>query len=251
MTAWKGFKELIVIDKVQEDDVTTSLYLKDLSGQELPHYQPGQFISVRVKTGEEEVSQARAYSLSSKSNGDYYRISIKKEDMGAVSPLLCDEVKAGDMLLSSAPVGKFYLKESVKPAILIGGGIGITPMLAMAQSLENVSRPVYFVYSTKNQNFHSFKDEILELKENFDNVNSTIFYTRPLGTEVEGKDYDVSGRISKEWMQENLPLHGDFYFCGPVPFMKTIYHNLVELGVDTESIHFEMFAPGVDITKRD
>lgn len=41
----------------------------------------------------------------------------------------------------------------------------------------------------------------------------------------------------------------EFYFCGPVEFMRTVYHYLSELGVGVEKIHYELFAPGEDITK--
>jgi len=248
--AWKGFKELFVFDKIQEDEVTTSLYLKEVNGEELPPYIGGQFISVRVKNGD-SLSPARAYSLSSTYHKEFYRISIKKEEMGLVSPMLCEDVQIGDTLLSTAPAGKFYLKESDRPAVFIGGGIGVTPMLAMAQDLENKTRPVHFVYSTKNSRFHSLKEEIAELKNHGEHLTSTIFYTRPLETEVEGVDYDKRGRISRAWMQEQFPIDADFYFCGPIPFMKTIYHNLVKMGVNPENINYELFEGGVDITKQE
>lgn len=66
MTTWKGFKELLVVDKVQEDDVTTSLYLKDVDGNTLPSYLPGQFITVKVKINDQKkVSQERIHYLPS------------------------------------------------------------------------------------------------------------------------------------------------------------------------------------------
>lgn len=251
MTTWKGFKELLVVDKIQEDDVTTSLYLKDVDGNALPSYLPGQFITVKVKINENETSKPRAYSLSSKYKGDYYRISIKREEFGAVSPLLCDKVEKGDLLLSTAPAGKFVLQDNERAAVFIGGGIGVTPMLAMAEALEGTDRKAHLLYSTRNSNFHSFQEEIKAISDHYHNVDTNIFYTRPLEGEVEGKDYDVCGRISKEWMQKNLPLDADFYFCGPVPFMKTMYHNIVSLGVSEEHIYYEFFEPGIDITKLD
>lgn len=250
MAAWKGFKELLVFDKVKEDDVTTSLYLKEINGEELPSYLPGQFISVRVKNGE-ELSPARAYSLSSNYRKDYYRISIKIEEKGLVSPMLCEQVQVGDTLMCTAPVGKFYLKESDKPAIFFGGGIGVTPMLAMAQELEHSERPVHFIYCAKNQKFVSFKEEIKELAKIGDRVKTTLIFSDPLDTEVEGVDYDMRGRITEEWIAKNLPLDGEFYFCGPVPFMKSLYHKLTDLGVSPEFINYELFAGGVDITVRD
>lgn len=50
-------------------------------------------------------------------------------------------------------------------------------------------------------------------------------------------------------MDENLPKDGEFYFCGPVPFMKAVYDNLLELGIEKENINYELFGPGADFTK--
>jgi len=50
-------------------------------------------------------------------------------------------------------------------------------------------------------------------------------------------------------MMENLPRDGEFYFCGPVPFMKVVYHNLISMDIEKEYINFEMFESGTDITK--
>lgn len=250
MTAWKGFKELEVVDTVKEDEVTTSFYLKERNGEPLPDYLPGQFITVKFQQENGETCKPRAYSLSTSYRGNFYRISVKREADGDVSKILCDQVKPGDMLLCTRPVGHFYLHENERPAVFIGGGIGITPMIAMAEALDD-NRQGYLLYSTRNNDFHSFQEEIEQLAKERENITATVFYTRPQEGEKEGEDYDVKGRISEQWMKDHLPLEADFYFCGPVPFMKQMYHNLVELGVDKERIFYESFEAGVDITVLD
>ena len=82
------------------------------------------------------------------------------------------------------------------------------------------------------------------------NIKLTTIYTRPLDNDKLNEDFDVQGRITKQWMENNLPKDGDFYFCGPVEFMRTIYKNLESMGVETNHINYELFAPGVDITKQ-
>lgn len=245
---WKGFKDFLVYKTVKEDEVVTSFYLKSLDGSKLPEFVAGQFITVRIKNEDNTFTKPRQYTLSMNSNEEFYRISVKREENGYLSKKLCDEIKEGDNLQITAPLGNFILKDSEKPLVLIGGGIGITPMLTMAYDAINSNRKIYFIYSIPNATHHSFREEIEKLNNN-NNFKSTVFYTRPLETEKPGEDFDIKGRISKEWMIENLPKDGDFYFCGPVLFMKTVYHNLIAMGIEKENINFEMFEAGVDITK--
>lgn len=244
---WKGFKDFLVYKTVKEDEVVTSFYLKSLDGSKLPEFIAGQFITVRIKNEDNTFTEPRQYTLSMNSNEEFYRISVKREENGYLSRRLCDEIKAGDNLQITAPLGNFILKNSEKPLVLIGGGIGITPMLTMSYDAVNSDRKIYYVYSIPNSTHHSFKKETEKLHNN--NFKSTVFYTRPKETEKLGKDFDVQGRISKKWMKDNLPKDGEFYFCGPISFMKTIYSNLISIGIGKENINFEMFESGVDITK--
>lgn len=245
---WKGFKDFLVFKTVKEDEAVTSFHLKSLDGNKLPEFIAGQFITVRIKNEDNTFTKPRQYTLSMNSNEEFYRISVKREEYGYLSKKLCDEIKEGDNLQITAPLGNFILNDSEKPLVLIGGGIGITPMLTMAYDAINSNREIYFIYSIPNETHHSFREEIAKLNNN-NNFKSTVFYTRPIETEKLGEDFDIKGRISKEWMMDNLPNDGDFYFCGPVPFMKTVYHNLISLGIEKENINFEMFEAGVDITK--
>ena len=246
---WKGFKDLIVFDKKKEDELVTSFYLKSADGLELAKHIPGQFIAIRVEVEDGKYSKTRQYTLSMDSNEDYYRVSIKREEEGNVSKLLCDTINIGDKIQGSIPMGKFVLKENDKPLVLIGGGIGITPMLSMAYATVGTSRKVKLVYSLANSNHHSFEEEIDELVKKNSNIELTTIYTRPLEKDKLNEDFDVQGRITMQWMENNLPKDGEFYFCGPIEFMRTIYKGLISMGVEKDYINYELFAPGEDITK--
>ena len=145
-------------------------------------------------------------------------------------------------------MGRFVLKEGNEPVVLIGGGIGITPMLSMAYATKGTDRKVKLVYSTKNSEYHAFKDELskLNIEENIDLIQ---IYTRPLEEDKENVDFDFKGRINKDWIANNLPMDGEFYFCGPIEFMRTVYKSLESLGIEKSRINFELFAAGEDITK--
>lgn len=237
---WKGFKKATVLKIVQEDENVKSFYLKLADESSIPSFTAGQFIAVRVKNEDGSYTKVRQYTLSTNYREEYYRISVKREVEGNLSKKLCDEIKEGDTIEITSPMGNFVLKESERPLVLLGGGIGVTPMLAMAYDTMGKEREVQFIYSIPNGKNHSFKGEIEEIGK-YPNVKNTIFYTRPTEGEKIGFKFDKKGRISKLWMEENLPKDGEFYFCGPVPFMKEIYSNLIEMKISEEQINYEMF----------
>ncbi|WP_242945918.1 FAD-binding oxidoreductase [Clostridium sp. DSM 8431] len=247
--AWKGFKNFIVYDKVQEDENVTSFYLKLEDNEPLPKAIPGQFIAVKIPKKDNKFSKVRQYTLSMDPEEDFYRISVKIEEEGEVSIDLCRNVQVGDVLLATAPMGKFVLKDNNNTKVLIGGGIGITPMLSMAYATKGTDTKVKLIYSTQNSRYHSFKEEIEKLRDESPNIDFTLVYTRPTEEDKAKGDFDIEGRIDKEWMEKNLTRDGEFYFCGPVPFMRAMYKGLESIGIDKEKINYELFVSGEDITK--
>lgn len=62
------------------------------------------------------------------------------------------------------------------------------------------------------------------------------------------KNFDQEGFIEREWLQTIIPTtEAEFYFCGPVPFMKHINAALIDLGVKQENIHYEFFGPAASL----
>ena len=250
MNKWKGFKDFRVYKKVEENAVISSFYLKPVEEEyKLPDYLPGQFISIRIPMEGGGYSRTRQYTLSNLSNGEYYRISIKREESGNVSKILCDTVQEGDIVQISAPVGKFVLEDEKLPVVLIGGGIGITPMLTMAYEAFNKKRPAQLIYSLPNSEMRVFEKEMELFNAEKSSVQLITFYSRPTEEDKREKKFDIGGGISKGWLKEHIDIDAKFYFCGPIEFMRTMYHYLVEIGVQKENIYYELFAPGEDITK--
>ena len=242
------FKKFIVDKKVKENSMVTSLYLKPLEEGRLIEHKAGQFISVKpIKDGENSKA-IRQYSLSMEPGLDYYRISVKRHDEGLVSRYMHDTIKEGDELDITIPIGKFYLKDSEKPLVLLSGGIGITPMMSMLYKAASSNRQIIFIQAVTNSKDQTFKDEIKKIADQNTNVKTVIFYSNPM-QEVLGKDYDNKGYINIEWIKDNLPKDGDFYFCGPLPFMKSVYDSLKTIGVSTDNINYENFGPSKDLDK--
>lgn len=245
---WAGFRPFVVERRVKESDVITSFYLKPQDGGAISGYLPGQYITVRVKPEHQPYAQIRHYSLSAAPGGDAYRISVKREGgapgkpEGVVSTYLHDQVKEGDVLEISAPAGTFTLDMTQTiPLVLISGGVGLTPMVSMLETVlkEQPERKVTFIHAAINESFHAMREHIEQLDASHDNLKSYICYEKPLGQGFCHK----TGYIDLPWLQEIVSQNSDFYFCGPVPFMSAVNKALKEWGVPEERIHYEFFGP--------
>jgi nitric oxide dioxygenase len=244
---WDGFRSFYVDRKVKESDVITSFYLKPADNKEIADFQPGQYISIKLEIDGEEYTHIRQYSLSDSPGKDYFRISVKREagtpnPDGVVSNYLHDTVTEGEILLVSAPAGDFVLDtQKDTPIVLLSGGVGLTPMLSMLKTVVEVQpeRNVTFIHAAANGDVHALRAEVESL-----NVNTFFFYDSPTEEDRINNRFNVEGYVTQEWLERNLPtLEADFYFCGPLPFMKTINRSLKDLGVGEERIHFEFFGP--------
>lgn len=238
---WRTFKPFTVEKKVEESDVITSFYLKPVDGQKLPSYLPGQYITVRLTVEGEEYTLNRQYSLSQapQDSTEVYRISVKREDEfnpnGKVSTHLHRSVNVGDQVEVSVPAGDFFLDaESATPVTLISGGVGITPMMSMFETIAKVSpeRPVAFLHSARTRSHQAFNERIEELNASLKNASSAVLYSE------EG-----DGFITKEFLEEKVLAGSDIYVCGPTPFMQAILNYLFELGHPVEKVHYEFFGP--------
>jgi nitric oxide dioxygenase len=201
----------------------------------------------------------RQYSLSDAPGKDYYRISVKKESGtdttpgGMVSNYLHEQVSVGTELVISAPAGDFTLDESsTKPLVLLSGGVGITPLLSMLNTVINkgIKREVYFFHGALNSETHAFNEYLQEVVKEHSNVKSFVAYSNPTSADLQSKNFDKEGFITLEDLQKVVPSNeADFYFCGPTPFMKSMNKALGEWNVDPSSIHYEIFGPAESLAE--
>jgi len=258
-SSWNGYRKFTVSRKVEECEETYSYYLTPHNGRPLPPFKPGQYLTFEIKFPNEPKPQVRCYSLSDGSiSDDHYRVTIKRYvradgTPGAVSNYFADQVKEGDILDVKAPSGKFFLDVEVeRPVVLISGGIGITPMLAMARVLAHLrdQREVYFFFGCRNSVDHMFRDEVIALQKNNPNMRLHICYSRPLDVDAQGVAYNHHSRVTVDLMKEVLPSSNyEYYLCGPGPFMDSLVNGLYEWGVPKNDVKFEAFGPATVSSK--
>lgn len=249
---WTGFRKLSVVDKVKESELITSFYLQNSDGTDLPVYLPGQYITVRLPTPDGSTTM-RNYSLSNKPGAGHFRISVKRETgpegQGYVSNLLHDSLSVGDEIEVAPPCGEFYLNPKDKherPLVLLAAGVGITPIISILETALEATpgRQVVLVHGCLNPNVQAFRDDLDELAESHDNLSVHYCYSDLSENEVLTHKNASAGLVSAELVESLIPnRHADYYFCGPKPFMVSIYHELLKWGVPGSQVHFEFFGP--------
>lgn len=250
---WRGFRPFIVDRKVKESDVITSFYLIPQDGAAISSFLPGQYITVKLNIPGEEYIHLRQYSLSDKPGLPYYRISVKREagvndqPDGIVSTYLHDHVQEGDVLEFSAPAGDFTLNiEDTRPVVLISGGVGLTPMVSMLNTVieRQPMRKVYFIHAAQNSKVHAMKQDIAALADEHNQLSVHWCYSDPTEEDLAQKSFDKEGFVTTDWIRDIVQeTSASYYFCGPVPFMKQIYQSLKELGVPQQDVYYEFFGP--------
>ena len=239
--AWSGILKVVQI--VVETPSIKTFRLIDPSGSALPFdYLPGQFMQVEVETTTGEKLK-RAYTIASApTRRAYVELTVKRA--GQVSQHLHDQVKVGDRLKISAPYGDFtFTGMNEESVVLIGGGVGITPLMSVIRYLTDLAWPgeIFFVYGAQSTEEFPFRDELEYLQRRHPNLHVLATMNRSEGTAWFGP----VGQITEQLLQSavpNLPTRR-IHVCGPPPMMAAVKNTLAALGVASDRIHTEAFGP--------
>lgn len=251
---WSGWRNFRVARKQAESEEITSFYLVPADGGDVPAYQPGQYVSVKLFVPILGYSQPRQYSLSAAPGGQSLRISVKRESgddesarpQGMVSNLLHASVQEGDVIEVSPPMGDFVLhQDRDNPVVLISAGVGLTPMVSMLEALSKSApkREVRFIHACRHGGVHAFREHVAKVAAANPRVKAKVHYEFPR-EEDQAHPHEV-GRIELSRLQDLLPNgEADFYVCGPKPFMQAQMAALKAMNVPAERIHAEVFGTG-------
>jgi ferredoxin-NADP reductase len=241
-----GWRRLRVDRRVRESEVITSLHLVPDDATPLPAFAPGQFLTFRIPDGKGG-HQPRNYSLSGDpADAGRWRISVKREPGGLGSGYMHDAMAVGAIVEALGPKGRFTLAEgSRRPVILLAGGVGITPLLAMAHRLaSDGKRAATIVHACENGRVQAFRSELAALALRGPALKVATVLANPDAADRQARAFDFEGLVSVDVLRSLLPI-GDYeaYLCGPPAFMQAMHVLLVELGVREENIAREFFGP--------
>jgi ferredoxin-NADP reductase/MOSC domain-containing protein YiiM/ferredoxin len=252
--AWTGFRPFVVTGVDAESRTVTSYRLGSVDGSPVPAALPGQFLTLRLQPGGVLAPLIRTYSLSGPPGDADYRISVKREPLGAGSRYLHDEVRVGQMIDVAAPRGTFTLRQGDNPIVLASAGVGATPMLAMLHALatQRSQRRIWWLHSARNRAEHAFAAEARGLLARLPLADVEVLYSAPDEGDRLGDDYTTRGRLSMEVLGGlALPADAEVYVCGPAGYMNHVTTLMRDVGIDPRRIYSEPFgahdtvAPGV------
>jgi ferredoxin-NADP reductase/phenylpropionate dioxygenase-like ring-hydroxylating dioxygenase large terminal subunit len=247
-----AYAELEIVRIESESETIRSFYLRRVDGKPLEPWIAGQFLPIRVTIPGQPRPLLRTFTLSTTANPDHYRLSIRRGgDNSLVSRFLHDSGKPGLELEAMAPRGKFTLTDSERPVVFISGGVGITPMVAMAEQIvadgraTGKFRPVWFIHGTHNGRVHAFARYVRDLAQAHPGMRVHVRYSAPTAEDRLGQTHDGEGHITIDVLKGLLPFDDyEFYLCGPPPFMQSLYDGLTGTSVRRERIHYESFGAG-------
>ena len=250
--AWRGFRRLVVVGSREESADVRSFELAAEDGSPLPVALPGQYLVVRVQPDPKAPAVLRNYSLCGPPGSATYRIAVKNEH-GFVSSYLHQRVHTGDDVAASSPRGSFTLASGALPVVLISAGVGVTPVLAMlhgaAANSSVAPRPVWWLHAARDRTHHSFAREADELLVGLPTWRRCVVYSRPAPGDIPGQDYDRTGHLSPQLLQEiGVPRDADFYLCGPPRFLEDFQKGLADWGIPRSRVHVEVFGAASALT---
>lgn len=221
---------LKVTSIVQEAPTVKAFVLEAADGGTLPAFDAGAHIDVTVTLGDGSVDK-RSYSLAS-GPGDTssYTLGVLREEAGdGGSAFMHDSVSVGDELQATVPKNHFPLDDDAEDNLLIAGGIGVTPILAMARALAAADRPFAFHYAAKTPEEMAFRGDV----EGVCGEHAKLYF--------DGGD-PAKGIDLKDLLSHRPPGR-HLYVCGPGGLIEAVRSTAKDAGWPENTIHYEVFKP--------
>lgn len=202
---------------------------------------PGQHVDVRL-TAPDGYTAYRSYSISSAPGPDRLEVTVQAVPHGEVSPYLVDVAEPGDQLEIRGPLGGWFVRrtDDPRPALLVGGGSGVAPLMSMVRA---ATHPTRLLYSTRSPSDALFTADLAAARAAGDgSVAVSHVYTRvaPPGWPDPPRRLDADALARAAWPRDADAVA---FVCGPTGFVETAADLLVDIGHDPANIRTERFGP--------
>jgi len=211
-----------------------------------PGHRAGQHVDVRL-TAPDGYQAERSYSIASApEDGDQVALTVERIEDGEVSPYLADELAEGDQLELRGPIGGYFVwsTEMGGPLLLVAGGSGICPLMAMLRhrAARQSHVPTRLLYSSRSLDDVIYRKELDSLAGRADGLEvfHTLTRSQPAGWSGYSRriDRDMLAEVAFAPTQEPLCM-----VCGPTPLVEAVATTLVELGHAPDRVKTERFGP--------
>ncbi len=209
----------------------------ELGGYELGTlaFLPGQYVNLRVPGSE----QTRAYSFSSMPQDGKVSFLIRNVPGGLMSGYLTGAAKAGDEMTMTGPLGSFYLRDIKRPLLLLAGGTGLAPFLAMLEKIaaEGSEYPVHLIYGVTNDFDLVEMDKLEAFTQRLPNFTWRACVANA-DSAYPHKGY-VTDHLDTAQLRDG---EVDIYLCGPPPMVEAVRQTLQQYGIQPANFYYEKFA---------
>lgn len=242
LSRWKG--KLRVASIYQETPTVKTFKFVSTDGGDLPFtYLAGQFLNLAAVIDGKAIK--RAYTISSHPcDRKMLELTIKREENGLVSRYMHDVVHEGDLIDIEAAYGQLtFSGVDGKGIVLIGGGVGITPLMSVLRCLIacGMKNEIHLLYACKSLDELVYREELRQLQERNKNLKLVVAVDK-----LEGSFPGAfEGRLTKEKIQSSAPDIAKFriHLCGPPGMMQAMRGILTELKIPEDQIKTEAFGP--------
>jgi ferredoxin-NADP reductase len=231
---------------VEVTDETPTVRSIGLAVPDWPGHLPGQHVDVRL-TAPDGYQAQRSYSIASPPTEDLrLTVTIERLPDGEVSSYLVDELRTDDQLELRGPIGGYFVWDpgTGGPLLLVAGGSGIVPLMAMLRHRAAVGSkvPARLLYSSRSQPDVIYRQELDRLAAAADGleVRYTLTRDRPAGWPGYTRRIDAQMLGEVAWPPGENPLA---YVCGPTQLVESVAGSLLELGYPADRIKTERFGP--------
>jgi ferredoxin-NADP reductase len=210
-----------------------------------PGHLPGQHVDVRL-TAEDGYQAQRSYSIATPADDERITLTVERLDDGEVSPYLTEELRTGDRLELRGPIGGWFVWEPPLggPLLLVGGGSGVVPLMAMlrAHAAASSDVPARLLLSSRSWDEVIYREELARLGRAHPAIEVVHTLTRsaPPGWEGPRRRIDRDMLAELAWPPADEPRA---YVCGPTGLVEAAAGALVDLGHDPARVKTERFGP--------
>lgn len=257
---WVGQREFEIAGRKAVSSTISRITFKPTDGKPVSGFKSGQYTTVWLHPPGWEHGQPRHYTLAVPLDpltySKQYEISVKKQ--GKVSDIL-HEAPIGSKVKLSPPMGAFLFSNAEQlwgndnPVVFLTVGVGITPCLAMLESVQSDGclrdRKITWLHGSRSGSVHAYRPRLIALGSNMPHLTRRVWYTQPVeedGTPEPNNNlakFHFEGRMKLDQVKPLLHLDSNahYFVCGPPEFEQDVRDFLAKAGVSSDRVLFESF----------
>jgi benzoate/toluate 1,2-dioxygenase reductase component len=223
---------LTSIERLSDSTLTFSVGSEQIRAL---NFLPGQYVNLQVPGSD----QTRAYSFSSLVQPDNsISFLIRMVPNGLMSSWMANTAQIGDAMTLRGPFGSFYLREVRRPLLMLAGGTGLAPFLAMLEKLQRdgCPQPVHLIYGV------TFDHDLVEMAklEAFAAAIDNFSFSACVASEESR--YPLKGYVTQHMEPYLHDGEVDIYLCGPPPMVDAVNRYMTDKGIQPVNFYYEKFA---------